>query len=181
MESGKTKFSEIEYHQAGHSPVEDSAAKDSRPPNISNRFNFHSVRLQHIVHVDTMLVDCTFVDPVRALIEADLSDVRHALMNGGFKLPGVRQAQNVADLEEFLSKLASMHQVGYLVKAQHPYYVIEAVDRIGYSWDECRSQWFFARKYDTVLDRVCEWASFHHEEAWARARSTSGAADPTAG
>ncbi|QIE30185.1 hypothetical protein [Caballeronia sp. SBC2] len=180
MESGKTQYSEVEYRQAGDSSVEDSAAEDSRPPNISNRFNFHSVRLQHIVHVDTMLVDSTFVEPARALIEADLSDVRQALMNGGFKFPGVRQAQSVVDLEEFLGKVASMHHVGYLAKAQHPYYVIEAVDRIGYSWDKCRSQWFFARKYDTVLDIVCEWASFHHEEAWARARSTFGAVGPTA-
>jgi hypothetical protein len=181
MESGKTQYSEIEYRQAGDSPVDDSATEDSRPPNINIRLDSLSVRLQHIVHVDTMLVDNTLVDPVRALIEADLSDVRQVLMNGGFNFPGVRQAQSVADLEKFLGKVASMHHVGFLVKAQHPYYVIEAVDRIGYSWDECRSQWFFARKYDTVLDIVCEWASFHHEEAWARARSTSSAADPTAG
>jgi hypothetical protein len=181
MEIGKTQYGVIEYRQSGDSPVDDSATEDSRPPNINIRFDSLSVRLQQIVHVDTMLVDNILVAPVRALIEADLSDVRQALMSGGFKFPGVRQAQNVVDLEEFLGKLASMHHVGFLVKAQHPYYVIEAVDRIGYSWDTCRSQWFFARNYDTVLARVYEWASFHHEEAWARARSTSCVADPTAG
>lgn len=180
MEIGKTEYGLIEYLQSGDSPVDDSAMEDSRPPNINIRFDSLSVRLQHIVHVDTMLVDNTLVDPVRALVEADLSDVRKVLMAGGFNFPGVRQAQNVADLEEFLGKFASIHHIGYLVKAQHPYYVIEAVDRIGYSWDTCRSQWFFARNYDTVLDRVCEWASFHRDEAWARAHSTSGAADPTA-
>jgi len=171
----------MEYRQSGDSPVDESAMEDSRPRNINIRFDSLSVRMQHIVHVDTMLVDNILLDPVRALLETDLNDVRQALMSGGFKFPGVRQAENVTDLEQFLGKLASMHHVGFLVKAQHPYYVIEAADRIGYSWDACRSQWFFARNYDTVLDRVCEWASFHYEEAWARARSTSGAAGPTAG
>lgn len=121
-----------------------------------------------------MLVHGAFANPIRAIVERELEAVRDALTESGMRFPAITRASSIADLEHFFGRLAGEHDMGFLVKAQQPYFLIDGGSRLEYSWERSRSRWFYARSYAALLDKVCEWAAFHHEEAWARAKPAVG-------
>lgn len=130
-----------------------------------------SVRLERIMHLDSMLVDWHFFDATRSEVETELSDVRDALLAGGLQLPGLETANTIDDFEEVLHDGVSDHveALGFLVKARQPYFQIDG-ERLGYSWEVSRAQWFYAPAFEDVLDKACAWGKTFHDEAWARAR-----------
>ncbi|MFL9906790.1 hypothetical protein [Paraburkholderia sp. RL17-337-BIB-A] len=135
------------------------------------RCNALSVRLERIMHLDSMLVDWHFFDPTRSEIEAELSDARDALLAGGLQLPGLETANTIDDIEEILhnSVFDPVQVLGFLVKARQPYFQIDG-KRLGYSWEVSRDQWFHALTFEDALEKACTWGQAFHGEAWARAR-----------
>ncbi|EIM98551.1 hypothetical protein WQE_23523 [Paraburkholderia hospita] len=142
---------------------------------INIRMNRLTVRFEHFVHLDTMLIHEDFADPVRAIIDSEFDNVRDALIESGMTFSGIARSTRASHLENFFTHLAGEHDMGFLVKAQQPYFLIADSNRLEYSWERSRSSWFYARSYAALLDKVCDWAAFHHEEAWARAKSVAGA------
>jgi hypothetical protein len=140
---------------------------------INLRMNRLTLRFEHFVHLDTMLVHEDFADPVRTIIDSEFEAVREALLESGVRTPGVKRATDVVDLEAFFTDLAGEHDLGFLVKAQQPYFFIAASNRLEYSWERSRNRWFHAESYSALLDNACDWAAFHHDAAWARARSAA--------
>jgi hypothetical protein len=146
------------------------------------RYNAVAVRLERIVHLDSMLVDWHFFDPTRSAIEAELSDARNALLAGGLRLAGLETVNTIDDLEEVLHDGVPdpVEALGFLVKARQPYFQIDG-DRIGYSWEVSRSEWFYAPTFEAALDAACVWGQAFHDEAWARVHSgKQNIAAPTA-
>lgn len=141
------------------------------PMQCFSRCNAISVRLERIVHMDSMLVDWHFYDTTRTELENELVDARGALLAGGLQLPNLDKADNIDDLEEVLHNSAVDHVqvLGFLVKARQPYFHIDG-DRLGYSWEVGRSQWLYALTFEDALEKACAWGQPFHDEAWARAR-----------
>lgn len=135
---------------------------------FSRHFFVHSVRLEEIVHVDAMMCDDIFFDPVRARLQSEFTDVQQALLAGGLSLRRIRQSESFDDLESNLARMTWKFQVGFLVKARQPYFIIDGENTFGYSWELSRVQWFFARTYELALERIFAWASLNQNEARAR-------------
>ncbi|MFM0218088.1 hypothetical protein [Paraburkholderia caledonica] len=135
------------------------------------RCNALSVRLERILHLDSMLVDWRFFHPTRSEIETELSDARDALLAGGLHLPGLETANTIDDFEEILhNSVFDREQVlGFLVKARQPYFQVDG-ERLGYSWEVSRDQWFYALTFEDALEKACTWGQAFHDEARARAR-----------
>jgi hypothetical protein len=66
---------------------------------INTRMNRLTVRFEHFVHLDTMLVHEAFANSIRAIIERELDAVRDALTESGMTFPAIAQAGSIADLE----------------------------------------------------------------------------------
>jgi hypothetical protein len=143
---------------------------------IHPRFFVDSVRLEEIIHIDAALCDDIFIDPVRSRLHAEFNEVREALILGDQSLRGLRTATNVDDLAAILARIAWDFEAGFMVKARQPYFIVDSEGVFGYSWELSRTQWFFARAYETVLERVYQWASANHAEAHVRLAGASGAA-----
>jgi hypothetical protein len=160
-------------------------------------FEAQVVRLRQIVHLDAMLSDGSFCDDLRAVIGPDFSELRQALIDAGLKFPIIATAKTVEELEVPLSDLAGKFRLGFLVKAQQPYFIIGRTESVGdvamthgiqtlresstevegelqYSWELSRARWFFARTYEAGLAAVHDWAACNLEEARIRARTAAG-------
>jgi hypothetical protein len=147
-------------------------------PNLSsiNRsFFVHSVRLEEIVHIDAMMCDDIFFDPIRTRLQSEFTDVQQALLEGGLPLRRIRRAESFDEMESSLARMTWKFPVGFLIKARQPYFIIDGENTFGYSWELSRARWFFARTYDLALERICAWASLNQNEA--RARLVDGRAD----
>jgi hypothetical protein len=138
------------------------------------RCNAIAVRLENIVHLDSMLVDWHFFGPTRLEVQAALCDIREALLESALDLPELGTANTIDDVEEALhSGVADKVSVlGFLVKARQPYFQIDG-QRLGYSWELSRYKWFHAIAFEDALEKVCTWGQAFHDEAWARARVES--------
>jgi hypothetical protein len=126
------------------------------------RLRANSVRLDEILHLDTMLG----ADRLPALrrLKDDLPFIVDALANGGMSpLPGLRAAKSVEELEHLLTRLAQLDSLGFLVKASQP--VDACNEEASGSRAPTRSGWFHARSYEKVLGRVHAWAEKARE--WA--------------
>ncbi|WP_027779916.1 hypothetical protein [Paraburkholderia caledonica] len=141
------------------------------PLQCFGRCNALAVRLERIVHLDSMLVDWHFFAPTRSELEEELSDLRGALLDGGLEVPGLETANTIDDLEDALYNVAgdTVPALGFLVKARQPYFQIEG-ERLGYSWEVSRSQWFHALTFEDAIEKACIWGQAFHDEAWTRAR-----------
>jgi hypothetical protein len=130
-----------------------------------------AVRLERIVHLDSMLVDWHFFDPTRSELEEELSDVHAALLDGGLDVPGLETANTLDDLEDALHNVVgdTVAVLGFLVKARQPYFQIDG-ERLGYSWEISRNQWFHALTFEDAIEKACTWGQAFHDEAWTRAR-----------
>ncbi|MFM0218083.1 hypothetical protein [Paraburkholderia caledonica] len=135
------------------------------------RCNSRSVRVERIVHLDSMLVDWEFFGPTRAQLARELSDVSKALTEGGLGLPSIAEARTIEDLENVLHDgvIYKAAALGFPVKACQAYFVIDG-DTLGCSWEVSRSQWFYGQTYEDALEKACAWGEAFYEEAWARVR-----------
>jgi hypothetical protein len=133
-------------------------------------FGAFSVRLQHIIHLDAMMDFSVFSEEVKAMLNNDLKDVVNAFTEANYAQTLLGNLSGIDALEEALGKLTWDGHVGFLVKAQQPYFMLEENGQLGYSWERSRTKWFFARGYPSAIQHVTNWARTNHEGAWAHAR-----------
>lgn len=127
-----------------------------------------SVRIEHIVHLDASLCDDIFFGPLRELLMQDFRDVRDALHKGGLRIKRVEHAVTFDELEHALARLAWKMELGFLVKARQPYFIVDGTGCFGYSWELSRTRWFFDSDYAGALRDIHRWAAHNRAEAQTR-------------
>ncbi|CAD6559570.1 hypothetical protein LMG27952_06898 [Paraburkholderia hiiakae] len=132
------------------------------------RFFAHAVRIEHIVHLDAALCDDMFFGALRDLISQDLHEMLEVLSEGGLRFKRLSQIACFDELEQWLARLAWKLELGFLVKARQPYFIVDGKGCFGYSWELSRARWFFRRDYASAVNAVHEWAAHNHAEAHAR-------------
>lgn len=142
--------------------------RTSAEPSIQRRFFVHALRIEHIVHIDASLCDDIFFGPARDLLQNDFDEVREALVAGGLNFRHIEQAATFDDLEHWLAKVVWKLEIGFLVQARQPYFIVDSHDCFGYSWELSRTRWFFARQYAYALNQISAWGARNHNEARTR-------------
>ncbi|MFM0324878.1 hypothetical protein [Caballeronia glebae] len=139
----------------------------------NSRFRAASVRLEEIVHMDTMIVEGRI--PSLERLRDEFVFVREALSLGSLSLfPCVRAAATLEELEDCLFRLSQPDSLGFLIKARQARLVV-ADGELRPSWELTRTAWFAHRSYEKVLSTVNEWASAAHRDALASARGIGAA------
>lgn len=93
---------------------------DSEESHLNSQFERLSVRLERIVHFDTMLIHEKFVGTVRDVIEAECAEICHELSQHGFLKSDGDPPCNLSELEDVFSSFIlsrPKHGVGFIVKA----------------------------------------------------------------
>ena len=137
-------------------------------PRVHRRCFVDAVRIEHIVHLDASLCDDIFFGALRELLVPDFCEVHGALCEGGLRFKRIERAATFDELEHWLARLAWKLELGFLVQARQPYFIVDSEGCFGYSWELARTRWFFARDYGAALRNVHVWAARNHAEAQTR-------------
>jgi hypothetical protein len=137
------------------------------PCELRHDFKRLSLRLEHIVHLDTMATHDNLPESLQAAMASDFEELKSLLHGRSWIQP--TPAVDSPSLGKLL--LDSIQQAdgpfGWLINARQPEFIVVDGGEIHFSWARVRSEWVFAETYEAAVASALDWAETYAQEVWA--------------